>query len=104
MIHKITLMVGLNDKDTMLQEVNTLDAYKMVGRAIDRDCTITEGCGIYTHQNGEVIFEKSLVVQILDFDGSLDDEWVKNKVEQIKQLLNQESVAVQHEQIDSKLI
>lgn len=101
---KITLYVGLNDQDTKMQEVKTLDAYKMVSNIIGVGCTITEGRGIYKHEDGTVITEVSLVVELLDFDNSLDKGWVKSKVEQIKTILNQESVAVQEQEVVSELI
>ena len=101
---KITLYIGLNDKDSKVQEVSTLDAYKMVSNIIGVDSTITEGRGIYKHDDGTVVFETSLVVEILDLDNTFDKGWVKNKVEQIKTLLNQESVAVQYQDVDSELI
>lgn len=101
---KITLYVGLNDKDTKMQEVKTLDAYKMVSNIIGVGCTITEGRGIYKHEDGTVVTEVSLVIELLDFDNSLDKGWVKSKVEQIKTILNQESVAVQEQEVVSELI
>ena len=101
---KITLYVGLNDKDSKVQEVSTLDAYKMVSNIIGVGSTITEGRGIYKHDDGTVVFEVSLVVEILDLDNTFDKGWVKNKVEQIKTTLNQESVAVQYQEVDSELI
>lgn len=103
-MRKITLYVGLNDKDTKLQEVNTLDAYKMVSNLIGVGCTITEGRGIYKHEDGTVVSEVSLIVELLDFDNTLSKEWVKSKVEQIKTILNQESVAVQEQEVVSELI
>lgn len=101
---KITLYVGLNDKDTKLQEVSTLDAYKMITNLIEVGCTITEGRGIYKHEDGTVVSEVSLIVELLDFDNTLSKEWVKSKVEQIKTILNQESVAVQEQEVVSELI
>ena len=103
-MRKITLYVGLNDKDSKIQEVNTLDAYKLVSNIIGVGSTITEGRGIYKHEDGTVVAEVSLVVELLDFDNTLNKEWVKSKVEQIKTSLNQESVAVQYQEVDSELI
>lgn len=101
---KITLYIGLNDKDTKLQEVNTLDAYRIVSNIIGVGSTITEGRGIYKHEDGTVVTEVSLIVELLDFDNTLSKGWVKNKVEQIKTILNQESVAVQEQEVVSELI
>lgn len=101
---KITLYIGLNDKDSKVQEVGTLDAYKMVSNVIEVDSTITEGRGIYKHEDGTVVSEVSLIVELLDFDNILSKGWVKNKINQIKTLLNQESIAVQYQEVDSELI
>ena len=101
---KITLYIGLNDKDSKVQEVGTLDAYKMVSNVIEVDSTITEGRGIYKHNDGTVVSEVSLIVELLDFDNILSKGWVKNKINQIKTLLNQESIAVQYQEVDSELI
>lgn len=103
-MQKITLYVGLNDKDSKTQKINTLEAYKVVSNILGVDSTITECKGVYTHDSGDVVFETSLQVVMLDFDGCLTAEWLKRKVEAIKQALNQESVAVQKEQIESELM
>lgn len=101
---KITLYIGLNDKDSKIQEINTIDAYKLVSNVIGVDSTITEGRGIYKHEDGTVVSETSLIVELLDFCNALDKGWIKSKINQIKTLLNQESVAVQYQEVDSELI
>ena len=100
MFTKYTLYVGLNDKDSKIQEINTLDAYKTVG-ALVGDCTIQEARGLYTHQDGTQVLESTLIVQIIDFTGKMD---IAPVVELIKTALNQESVAVIREQVDSRLL
>lgn len=45
MFTKFNLYIGLNDKDSKVQEISTIDAYKIIG-AICGDCTITEGKGL----------------------------------------------------------
>lgn len=104
MIKQITFLVGLNDKDTKAQEVDTLDAYKVVANIIATGCTIRECRGVYEHEDGTIVFETSLEVLVLDFDGTLNDEWVQNKVMAIKTALNQESVVVQYAEVNSELI
>lgn len=101
---KITLYIGLNDKDSKIQEINTIDAYKLVSNVIGVDSTITEGRGIYKHEDGTVVSETSLIVELLDFCNALDKGWIKSKINQIKTLLNQESVAVQYQEVESELI
>ena len=103
-MRKITLYIGLNDKDSKIQEINTIDAYKLVSNVIGVDSTITEGRGIYKHEDGTVVSETSLIVELLDFCNALDKGWIKSKINQIKTLLNQESVAVQYQEVESELI
>lgn len=103
-MRKITLYIGLNDKDTKLQEIDTLDAYKVVANIIGVDSTITQGRGVYTHEDGTVVFEESLVVEILDFDNTINRDWLIDKAEKIKEALNQESVAVQETEVKSELV
>lgn len=96
MLTKYNLYIGLNDKDSKQQEIFTLDAYKIVG-----DCTIQEARGLYTHRDGTKVLETTLIVQVIDFDNTLDIIPVVNS---LKTALNQESIAVIREQVDSKLI
>ena len=88
-MRKITLYIGLNDKDSKQQEISTLDAYKIVSNTIEVGSTITEGRGIYKHEDGTVVSEVSLVVELLDFDHTLSDKWVRGKVNALKKILNQ---------------
>lgn len=102
MIKKFTLYLGLNDKDTKVQMISTLEAYKIVSNILARDFgggTIYEAQGIYKHDDGTIVFEKTLRIEIL-FAGR---EQVRILVEQLKKMFNQESVAVQEETIDSDL-
>lgn len=103
-MQKYTLYIGLNDKDTKTQLIGTLDAYHIITRILGVDSTITECKGVYTHDNGVITFETSLQVVLLDFDGAITADWLKHKVNDIKRELNQESVAVQREKIESELM
>lgn len=97
---KYTLFIGLNDKDTYQQEITTIDAYKMLNRILP-DCTIQEGKGIYTHRNGTKTIETTLIVSVFDFESDFD---LKSTVSRIKETLNQESVVVVTEQVNSELL
>ena len=104
LMRKITLYIGLNDKDTKTQKISTLDAYAMVCNTLKVDATISEARGVYTHADGTIVFETSLVVELLDFDDTITNEWLKRKTKTLKEVLNQESVAVQVQDIDSELM
>lgn len=106
MTEKYTLLVGLNDKDSKVQEVSTLEAYKMVTNVIKNytdGATIYEAFGYYKHENGEMVEEKSLHIEILYFDDADAREKTKTIVSTIKQMLNQESVSVTYSKVDSDL-
>lgn len=101
---KHILYIGLNDKDTKQQEINTLDAYKVIYnslRAAGYDAaTITEARGVYTHEDGAVTIEMSLEVSIL----FAEDAKTAALVELVKKALNQEAIALQVVDVDSRLV
>ena len=103
-IAKTTLYVGLNDKDTRVQRISTIEAYKVVEnllKAHDFDgATIFESVGLYKHACGEYTTEKSLRIELL----FCTKEQVMPLCTALKQALNQESIAVQCEQIESELV
>lgn len=103
-IIKYTLYVGLNDKDSKLQEVSTINAYKLIvnickSHKLD-GFTISEATGFYVHENGEVVTEKSLRIEILFTSNEVIDAIIKD----IKIILNQESVVKQVEEVTSELV
>ena len=64
--------------------------------------TIFNAMGIYRHENGEVVTENTLRIEILEFDGNIMSK-IKEAVNTLKQLFNQESIAVQIEKVNSEL-
>ena len=102
MIQKFTLYVGLNDKDTRKQEISTLEAYKVVSNLITADFdggTIYEATGIYKHDDGTFVTETTLRIELL----FRDKQQVRALCNTLKKVLNQESIAVQCEVVDSQL-
>ena len=99
---KYTLTIGLNDKDTKQQKYDIITCYKLVEDILKKyldGYTIYEAKGGYKHDDGTFISENSLVVMLL----FTNDIQVKIIVDTIKQVLNQESVAVVKETIKSEL-
>lgn len=102
MITKFTLYLGLNDKDTKVQEISTLEAYKIVKNLIAAKFdggTIYEALGIYKHDDGTIVNEKSLRIELL----FAEDAQVHEFVNLLKSMFNQESVAVEKQLINSEL-
>ena len=98
-IKKHVLLVGLNDKDTKKRLINKRRATQML-MDICGDCTISEAMGRYTHDDGTVVTEKSLRVELLF---KADNE-VMAYCHAIKKALNQESIALSVQYEDSMLV
>lgn len=100
---KFTLYLGLNDKDSKQQQISTLEAYKVVSNILANDFgggTIFEAQGIYKHEDGTVVVETTLRIEILFAELPA----IKNLVTTLKKVFNQESIAVQEEVINSSLM
>ena len=87
--------IGLYDKDSHVQEVTTEEAIRVVS-AVCLECgayglSLTQGLGIYTHEDGARVFEPSLFVEIF----GISQEQANSMVEGFKRELNQESVMVE---------
>lgn len=97
---KNTLYVGLNDKDTKKQEIDTLEAVKIATNIICRivdGCTIYNATGIYHHEDGQIVIENSLRIEIINAAAAAISEIVSS----LKAALNQESIIVQADIINS---
>lgn len=105
MTAKYTFFIGLNDKDSKLQTIPTLEAARIVERVfVSHDCdgaTITNARGVYRHDNGDVVCEETLMVQVFEFEGMTVD--VRGICADLKTILNQESVAVERCETNSSL-
>ena len=91
---KTTLFIGLCDKDTKAQEITTLDAYKVASNIFAQTtggATIYEGVGVYTHDNGDIVQEATLICIVY---GS-EKETILKAADQLKVALNQESIAIE---------
>ena len=100
---KFTLYLGLNDKDTKLQKISTIEAYKICNNILlnyTEGATIFEANGIYKHNNGEIVIEKTLRIELM----FINEETIKLIVNDLKKAFNQESVIIQKNIITSEMI
>ena len=100
---KFTLYLGLNDKITLSQKINTIEAYKIAMNIILKytdGATIFEASGYYKHDNGNITIEKTLRIELL----FIDKEQVLKIIDTLKMVFNQESIILQEETILSELI
>ena len=99
---KFNLTIGLNDKDTKTQLYDDITAYKIVENILKQyldGYTILKAFGGYKHDDGTFTQENSLRVELL-FTTALQ---VKIICDEIKQQLNQESIAVETIETNSQL-
>ena len=103
-MEKITLYIGLNDKDSKTQKVSYDTAIKCVynilcANGID-GATMYNANGIYRHENGEIVFENTLRCELINPSNT----GLNNAITVIKRVLNQESIIKQYETITSEFI
>ena len=87
------LFVGLNDQKEKIQLIETEDALRVVNEYIWANFgggTVYEGFGVYKHEDGTVVREKSVIVELF----YITDDEVELFVEHLKDVLNQESITV----------
>ena len=88
-VKKHTLTIGLKDKDAKKQLIKKSQARKII-MDIVKDCTISDSYGCYTHEDGTIVKEKSLRVELLF---KADNE-VNLYCKLLKEKLNQESIVL----------
>lgn len=89
---KYQLYLGLNDKDTKLQRIDTIEAYKMVENILlNNDITgytIYQARGVFKHDDNTITQENTLVIEMIFVDEDLVDELIY----MLKATFNQESI------------
>ena len=93
---KVTYYIGMNDKDTLKQELSKTDFVLEFDRLF-RDYTIYEAQGRFTNRLGETTFERSLVVTtfIDDCTAPTLRQHVQHNCSILKDKLNQETILVE---------
>lgn len=103
-IIKYNVYVGLNDKDSKKQEVSTRRAKEEVIRILNNNnitgLTMYEVMGVFKHEDGSVVFEKSLKVELLEVE---ENEVIKS-IQELKRALNQESILLEKEKKEINFI
>jgi hypothetical protein len=100
MTHKTTLYVGLFDQHSHVQKFTTLEAFKIVDSLILArfgGATISESHGIYKHNDGSTVIEPSLRIELVHEDS--EQPLLDSLVQDIKLILNQESILVTRQEM-----
>lgn len=93
---KYVLYIGLFDKDTKKQEIKTEVAKETIKRILLKQgisgMTIPKTAdGVYSHENGEIVQEPSVMVELL----FVERIQIVRAMDELKVALNQETIAVQ---------
>lgn len=101
---KHQFFIGLNDKDSHVQEIDAITASNTINRVfIAHGCdgaTVTMGRGIYRHNDGTIVQEETIIVTVFEFGDPVD---IVGICKDLKNLLNQESIAVESTKTNSAL-
>ena len=104
MIIKYNIYVGLNDKDSKKQEVSTRRAREEVIKILNNNningLTMYVVDGVFKHEDGQVVFEKSLKVELIE----VEEEDVLKSINELKTALNQESILLEKEKKEINFI
>lgn len=88
------IICGLNDKDTRKQEITTEQATQALAGIVLKyagGATLTECKGIYKHEDGGIVFETSIKIEI----SGITKENAERIASEAKTALNQESIFFQ---------
>ena len=88
-MNKHEIFIGLNDKNTKTQMINTDEAMLRVHSLIG-DCSMSIIQGYFTHADGSMVIEKTIKCEIF----GMEDAKIHDIVNKLKLDLNQESILV----------
>ena len=103
-MYKITYYIGCNDKDTLKQELSD-EFFISVFDEVFKDYTLSQTQGRFTNKDGVKTFEKSFVVTLITnnkYENNIIN--IAEKVELLKNKLNQESILVTKELIQASFM
>lgn len=89
--NKTMLAVGLFDKDTKKQEIQTEQAFNIVNKCLMENvegATVYLGNGIYKHIDKTLVCEPNIIVLLYD----VDKKTIDNIINKLCKLLNQECI------------
>jgi hypothetical protein len=103
-MRKTTLYIGLNDKDLKVQKLDTLECTKIVYNILFaygiEGATIYNATGVYKHEDGTVVTESTLKVELFD----VIDKSIGGAIASLKIALNQESIIRQDDVVTSEFV
>ena len=92
--NKVALYVGLNDRDDKVQHISTDKALAFVSEVCAKrvgGATISLCVGVYTHENGDVVQEQTIKIELVN----VDEDNILYLLKTFKHAFNQESIMVE---------
>ena len=99
-MQKFTIYLGLSDRITKQMTMPKEKALRLTSDIVG-DCTISECIGYYTDLNGIQTPEITFKIEKLDFNNNCN---IDDIIEQLGLLFNQESIALEASNVNSRLI
>lgn len=105
-MEKLTISIGLLDKDTKTQLMDNDVAMQKVN-----DCflsrldafTVYFAKGVYTHNNRQQVQENTIRIEVVTFNDNDYNNTIQS-IKEVKKALNQETILLEKQAIDSYLI
>lgn len=102
-MERYVLYMGLNDKDSHVQMIADVEAYKIVRNIIlsyVSGATIFSGSGIFQHDDGTIVIENTFRIELIGTDRGTVDQIISD----LKRAFNQESILLTSETIQTDFI
>ena len=105
-MEKLTISIGLLDKDSKTQLISNDEAMKTVNSCFLSRLdafTVYFAKGVYTHENGQQVQENTIRVEVVTFNNNDYNNTIES-IKEVKQALNQDTILLEKQVIDSYLI
>ena len=105
-MEKLTISIGLFDKDSKTQLISNDEAMETVNSCFLSRLdafTVYFAKGVYTHENGQQVQENTIRIEVVAFNDNDYNSTIQS-IKEVKQALNQESVLLEKQTINSYLI
>ena len=105
-MEKLTISIGLLDKDSKTQLISNNDAMETVNSCFLSRLdafTVYYAKGVYTHDNGQQVQENTIRVEVVAFNDNDYNNTIQS-IKEVKKALNQETILLEKQVIDSYLI
>ena len=102
-MYKYNIYIGMFDKDTKQQKLSSQDFFNTVRKVMRlkdiENYTIYKCKGHYKHEDGKIVCEPSLNIEIIEPDNWINYDYISDLKRMLCDALNQESVLITKQEI-----